>query len=276
MSVWWKSPGCCFLHFVMIAQNELFGLSVITVFLAFGSPSSAAVFTSLTQMRSINIGAGVSVTSNDDSGFSEYAGDGDGKSAAGFAGMDEAVGLSCFSFSTPYGGGGGSGRASQESSFSPSRIYFKGFADVYVTAGSGGDGYATASGSASSDLYYTFSLDSVALVQLDMTSAGVNEYSSEFTFSLAKSDGTVIWDQIGMEVFPSWLTTFSVDLPLDAGEYALIAHVGASSSYEGDFGFSGQATAEFSLSVIPEPSGGALLGAAALGYASRRRRRVTG
>lgn len=231
----------------------------------------AAGFEALSQIRSVNIGAGVSINANDDSGFSESASDGDGYLTAGPGVLDKAVGLSDFSLFTPYGSGGGSGRASQESWMNDGEIYFNGFADVFVSAGSSGDGYATASGSAASDFSFVFRLEAPTEVELHMSSGNYDGATSEYWFSLSNHNGTPIWDQTGIEVYPNYLTTFTVNLQLAPGDYSINAHVGAFSSYEGGFGFSGQAAAEFSLKVVPEPGAAALLLAGLAPLAGRRR-----
>ncbi|RYD35007.1 MAG: hypothetical protein EOP86_09615, partial [Verrucomicrobiaceae bacterium] len=193
-------------------KNATQPLLLILLMTASAPGLQAAGFEPLSQIRSINIGAGVSVNAYDDSGFSESASDGDGYLTAGPGVLDKAVGLSDFSLFTPYGSGGGSGRASQESWMNDGEIYFNGFADVYVSAGSSGDGYATASGSASSDFSFTFRLDAPTEVKLSMSSGNYDGATSEYWFSLYSNNGTPIWDQTGIEVYPDFLTTFTVDL----------------------------------------------------------------
>jgi hypothetical protein len=206
---------------------------LLTLLFAAHAAQAAATFESLSSIRSINIGATVAVFATDDSGFSDIRSAGEGRFLPGYEYADDAVGLSGFGFLTPYGGGGASGRASQESEMTGERIYFNGFADVYATATFGGeDAEANASGYASSEFGYTFRLASPTTIRLDMASSGPDEVTSEFTFSLFNND-ILIWDQIGVEKNFMWFTTFSVDLFLEPGDYTVSSHVAASSSFDG-------------------------------------------
>jgi hypothetical protein len=244
----------------MTRIHSLFGGVFLGIVFTANSTQAAITFEPLSSIRRINIGATVGVFATDDSGFSDVRSQGDGRSIPGYGYADEAVGLSGFGFSTPYGGGGGSGRASQQSEMTGERIYFNGFADVYVAASSGADGYASASGTAASDFSYSFRLVAATNIRLNMSSGAVDETTSEYTFSIYNDNGTLVWDQIGIETNLMYLTTFSVDLPLEAGDYTVNSHVAASSSYEGDFGWAGQSRAEFTMTPVPEP-GTALLSA---------------
>jgi hypothetical protein len=239
--------------------------------------AGAATFESLSSTRSINIGATVGVSANDDSGFSDTRNQGDGRSLPGYGYVDQAVGLSGFGFSTPYGGGGASGRVSQQSEMNGERIYFNGFADVYASASSGFDGNANASGSAMSTFGYSFHLASPTSVRLFMSSSGADDVTSQYSFSFYNNNGSVIWDQTGIESDFRLLNTFSVDLPLNPGDYTVTSQVGASSSFEGGFGFAGQSRAEFTITPIPEPGTILLLaiGALLLWLPKRRRHKST-
>lgn len=250
-------------------RNHLFSAAALTALALSFNVAQAASFEHVSSQRGINIGASVGVSAMDDSGFSDSYGEGDGDTFGGYGYIDEAVGLSNFSFSTPYGGGGGSGRASQQSEMTGESIYFNGFADVYVTASSGSEGYANAGGNASSDFNYTFRVDAPLTIRLDMSSSGADEVTGEYWFTLNNNTAnSIVWDQTGIEENLQWKTTFTVYLDLAPGEYNVNAHLGASSSFESDFGYSGRALAEFTIAAVPEPGtvamfalGGLFLGA---------------
>lgn len=241
----------------MCTRFLVLALAVLDIGSSFG-------FEPVQSIRSINIGASIAVSANDDSGFTDSASQGDGRTMAGYELVDEAVGLSQFGLSSPYGGGSGSGRASQISEMTSERVYFNGFADVYVSGSAGIDGTASGSGGATSMLTFTFRVSDPTAVRLDMSSSVLTEAFSEFTFSLWGKNSGLIWDQVGVERDFNFLKTFSVDLPLAPDEYQLSAYVSASSSFDGDVGYAGQSRAEVTLTVIPEPEESALLFCAGL------------
>ena len=250
-------------------------LKAFTPLILFALSSQADLFEHLQSTRTINIGAGVAVSAQDDSGFQESASDGDGLSLGGYNYRNEAVGLSGFGLSTPYGGGGGSGRASQESEMTGERIFFNGFADVYVSASGGGQGSASASGGASSVFGYTFRILHPVTVRLDMSSAAPDEANSFYTFLLTGPGGVTVWDQTAIEENFQLLRTFSVPLHLQPGQYTIGADVSASSSADDGFGFAGQSRAEFTITPVPEPRTIALLTVAFLMSVVRFRQRAS-
>ena len=219
--------------------------------------AQAATFSSLSQSRSIAASAQVELISfNQDEvlSVSGLLSGGAQTNPGDFSTFDQSFGLGALSIEDPVlGYGRGNGRAAQTSSFTAGLISFNGTADVNME-GEPTPGFADiiGSGSASSRLSYSFSLDQAASVRLTMSS-NLTPSRSGYTFSLAQGDSSIwndtsIFDANGNEV-----RDFSVVLNLGAGTYDLNTVLGASSFITNSSSGAGRAVATFSLQALPVP-----------------------
>lgn len=238
------------------------------------SAAGAAGFEYVGQSRTVSMAGTLSLSSYDTNsgasaskGFYESAADWD------FGVWDAAVGLSDFSISSAAGAVDGAGRAAQHSALEPDRIFFDGFTDAFV-GGYSSNGTASGSAGATTGFAVSFFVEETTRVRLDMSGTfDIDGVFSQYQFQLSRDGGAVVWDRTYIED-PIYgpLTSFSRGLTLQAGSYSLYSSLATYGWFEGASGQSGQATAVFTLTAVPEPASWVLLGAGVAVLGLRRRR----
>ncbi|MCU0870472.1 MAG: hypothetical protein MUF30_12915 [Burkholderiales bacterium] len=247
------------------------------VFTALASASIVhAAFVPLDQQRSVSISG--SITLVDSMGgdpvvasqsFQQATAVGD------FGLFDAEVGLGTLVLDHPEGSASGNGRAAQRSSVTATTLAFDGVADVFVSGFANGASELFGSGGAASRFSLRFDVTEAVRVYLAMNSE-IGPRANDYTFRLAREDGTVVWDQTELFDDNGPVRRFVQVLDLAPGVHTLDAALTASSFFSGDFNSSGRVLATFSLRPVPEADTATVLGAGLAGLAllaTRRRQR---
>jgi hypothetical protein len=234
--------------------------------------AQAAAFDPIAQQRLVSI-AGNATVVDTDTGATWTDAHSDSRSTAasdfGPSALDVGMGLH---LDTPGGSVYDDGHTHLASTLGADRIAFEGQVDVNASGYTDYPFYANAYGNSHVDFEYRFSVARDTPVLLAMNSATSVPYSDEYRFLLARADGSIVWNAtVVADANGDPQTSFSEGLVLGAGAYTLTASLHANSYFDSGSGSSGRASADFTLSAVPEPSTLAL-SAAGLGLLALRRR----
>lgn len=168
----------------------------------------------------------------------------------------------------------GQGVASQSLIAGSSSIQFSGLADVNISGSPSFPYMLEGMGEVVVASEYKFKLSVTQDIELQMDSTIGDFRDDDYKFAFTSSDGA-IWASTGViDEQGEQVRSFKRRFTLPPGEYTISTQLTALSALSGDSGFAGRTWAEFSVTVVPEPSalwmsslGGALV------LVSRARRR---
>jgi hypothetical protein len=152
------------------------------------------------------------------------------------------------------------GSALLDSALGAATLSFAGLADVSASGLSDGSLAVSGWGHAAVDFDLHFGLAQAGTLRLSMSSSVAPGHVDDFHFLLARADGVPLWQATSVIGGDGQAhSSFVQDLFLEAGDYRLSASLDAAAMFDGALAYAGRSSAEFSLAVVPEPSGGALL-----------------
>ncbi len=236
------------------------------------SLAQAATFTPIAQQRQVSIGGDALVVNTDGGAtWADTFNDSRSTAVGDFGPSTLDVGMALH-VDSPGGGVYDDGHTHLASTLGPDRISFEGQVDVNASGGADYPFEVTAHGTSHLNFEYRFSVAHDTSVLLTMSSTNASPFSDDYRFLLARADGSTVWaDTFAIDANGDPQSSFSQGLLLGAGAYTLTASLHAFSYVEGSLSNSGRASAEFTLSAVPEPSTLAL-SIAGLGLVAWRRR----
>ena len=232
----------------------------------------AAQFVAIDVQRSVAIEGHLSAVDTL-SGATRLADFADAQASPPLTGPQLRTGMS---LALPDGLADAQGSAALDTFFGERSLSFAGLADVAAQGYGDGSLTLTGWGHASAGLTLHFELVQGSLVRLSMDSAVAPNHLEDLRFLLARGDGTPLWQQTSIVGADGVVRSrFAREFQLAAGDYTVSASLDAASLFDGSQGFTGRTSAEFVLSVVPEPGSAWLLlaGLAGLALFVRRQQR---
>lgn len=156
-------------------------------------------------------------------------------------------------------------------------LSFEALADIATNGHGDGTLALSGFGRASVRLLLPFTLAQPHTVWLTLASRVTHERDDDLGFALARADGTPLWQQT---VVPDAAglpgREFVRSFVLDAGDYRIAATLDAAANFDDAAALAGRTTLGTSISLVPEPTSAALLGAGLvlLGVLTLLRRRT--